>query len=217
VPALPNPARRPFERTRAVPQFQTQTTQILDQRHRTLPRIINLLPHCTHTHTHILAVPAPSAPELSTFLMNVAKKHNQKVDSAKIKQIAECRDIRLSLLLLQKTDDSKTDWEQKIEELVQDLAANPSTAVLDGCRSRCVELLQQHVPPASILDKISQYIYSHVPSHLHHTICAAVADCDLRLAAGTKPIFHLDLLLAQLALALAPAPTTHSADKVDVR
>jgi len=78
---------------------------------------------------------------------------------------------------------------------------------LNACRERLFELLAKQIPPDLILRVLTDALYKLGDPNFARSVCALVAQCDLKLGSGTKPTLHLDKFLAKL---VAACPTTRN-------
>ena len=189
-------------------KYSTQCSVILCC--ESLSRIIDPV----QSRCQLIRVPAPAAVDIAALLCDIAKRE-------KVNVTAECalstahdtdRDIRQAILIFQASlagggpkNRLLVDWQSAVLDVASMAVERQSVHRLNSCREKLVELLALQIPADLILRVLIEAFYRLLADteKLAHLMLTFAADCDLRLALGTKPIFHLDLFVAKIMTALS--------------
>jgi replication factor C subunit 3/5 len=165
----------------------------------------------------LIRVPAPAPVEIAALLCDVAKREKINVAHDYALNIAHDtdRDVRQALLTFQaslagggpkKSSEPMllVDWQSAVLDVASMAVERQSVNRLNSCREKLLELLAHQIPADLILRVLIEAFYRLFAQSeiLAHNVVTLAADCDLRLALGTKPIFHLDLFIAKIMTAL---------------
>ena len=163
-------------------------------------------------------VPAPSVAELSSLLAGVAKKEGLALPPELADRVAAAsgRSARRALLALEACRAAaypftpaqpveRPDWESYVSEIAAGTLADPSPKALYTARGQVYELLVNCIPPEVVLRSLSSEIGARLAKAggakgegLAVKAAAAAAKYDARLAAGSKPVFHIEAYLARV-------------------
>jgi len=161
-------------------------------------------------------VPAPSPPELAALLAGVARKEGLTLppDLADRVAAASDRSARRALLCLEACRAAaypftpgqaveRPDWETYVSEIAASALGDPSPKALYTARGQVYELLVNCIPPEVVLRTLSAEVGGRLArlgkgEVLAPQAAAAAAKYDARLAAGSKPVFHIEAYLARV-------------------
>ncbi len=157
-----------------------------------------------------IRVSSPSHDEISNVLQAVGKKENVVVPPQLAVSIARDsgRNLRRAILMLEAckvqngtltptTQVRKTDWEEYISQLAQDITQEQSPQRLLVAREKLYELLINCIPASVILKTLSVELMKNCDDELKHEIVEWAAFYDHRLHGGSKEIFHLEAFVAK--------------------
>jgi replication factor C subunit 3/5 len=172
-------------------------------------------------------VPAPTEPQISKILLNIAAKESLKVPESLALRIASEseRNLRRAILMLEAlkvkaavptnnnsnssnvtsisseldndTKIAKPDWQQFIDGIAKLICAEQSALQLNLIRGKLYELLVNCIPPDVILKALVSALLKRVDDQIKHEIVQTAAQYDHRMAQGSKPIFHLEAFIAK--------------------
>mmetsp|Transcript_17119 Transcript_17119/g.22273 ORF Transcript_17119/g.22273 Transcript_17119/m.22273 type:complete len:358 (+) Transcript_17119:138-1211(+) len=158
-----------------------------------------------------IRVGSPSAENIQSVLMNVAKMQGVALPDALALNIANesSRNLRRALLMLEAchvqqrdglTPDmpvQKTDWELYIRQLAMDVTREQTPQRLQAAREKLYELLVNCIPADVILKTLVSELLKNLDDTLKHEVVGWAAFYEHRLAMGSKEIFHLEAFLAK--------------------
>ena len=171
-------------------------------------------------------VPAPTPGELAALLAGVAKKEGLSLPSDLADRVAAAsgRSARRALLCLEACRAAaypftpgqpveRPDWEAYVSEIAAAALADPSPKALYAARGQVYELLVNCIPPEVVLRTLAAEVGGRLAKvgggggggggggkgeALATQAAAAAAKYDARLAAGSKPVFHIEAYLARV-------------------
>jgi len=157
-----------------------------------------------------IRVAAPTVDEIAASLVDVGKKEGATVPLDLAVTIARNsgRNLRRATLMLESaavsspslsasTSVVKADWEMYIESLAREITAEQSPQKLLVAREKLYELLINCIPATVILKTLAFHLLHSVDDELKHEIISAAAFYEVRMANGSKEIFHLEAFVAQ--------------------
>lgn len=156
-------------------------------------------------------VPLPTRTELCDVMSNVADREGTDISSVVMGRIADQPGINTRRALLQleslvicngsvvgeSATVQRADWEDFCREIALKLTQKQSVDQLVAVRKLFLMLLGHAVPEDVILRRVVLDILGCVDDEIAPAICSAAAKFDLRLAKGSKPIFHLEAFAAR--------------------
>lgn len=158
-----------------------------------------------------LRVAAPSYDEIVSVINDVGKKEGFTVPELLAYRIAmkSSRNLRRALLMLEATkvksfpftEDQVAqvpDWIEFTQYIGRLILDQQTPSQLLSIREKFYELLTHCIPPEVILSTLSAYLLEKVDNELKHEVIAIAANCEHRMARGTKPIFHLEAFAAHI-------------------
>jgi len=166
-------------------------------------------------------VPAPTPAELGGLLAGVAKKEGLTLPPELAARVAAAsgRSARRALLCLEACRAAsypfspsqpveRPDWESYVSEIAAAALADPSPKALYTARGQVYELLVNCIPPEVVLRTLAAEVGGRLAGMgsgggaageaLAAGAAAAAAKYDARLAAGSKPVFHIEAFLARV-------------------
>ncbi|OMH80347.1 Replication factor C subunit 5 [Zancudomyces culisetae] len=149
----------------------------------------------------LIRVPAPSHPEISELLLNIAQKEKIKLQPELALRIAEqsMRNVRKAVLMLESLYIQKypfndpenieiplTDWEAVIFSLGQSMLKAQSPQTIMQCRTVLYELLSHCIPPNLILRTLAFHLIERIDESLKAEVIAMAS-----LYVSLYPIFGI--------------------------
>ena len=158
-----------------------------------------------------IRVAAPSYDEIVSVINEIGKKEGFTVPELLSYRIAmkSSRNLRRALLMLEATkvksfpftEDQAVqvpDWVEFTQYIGRLIIEQQSPSQLLSVREKFYELLTHCIPQDIILTTLTNYLLEKMDNELKHEVVAIAAQCDHRMAKGTKPIFHLEAFAARI-------------------
>lgn len=158
-----------------------------------------------------LRIAAPTVDEIVPILKHVAHKENLRLSDVFARRIAveSKRNLRRALLSLEAskvrqypfTDDQiiqVPDWELFVREIANGILSEQTPKKLKEVRGQLYELLAHCIPPTVIIRTLVRDLISKLDSELKFRFVYFAALYEHRMQQGSKPIFHIEALVAKL-------------------
>ena len=91
----------------------------------------------------------------------------------------------------------KTDWEIYITQLATEITREQSPQKLLAAREKLYELLVNCIPASVIIKTLAMELMRNLDDELKHEVMEAAAFYEVRIARGSKDIFHLEAFIAK--------------------
>ena len=158
----------------------------------------------------MMRVPAPSIEEISTILVDIAKKQSLTLPGELAHRIAVAsnRNLRKAILAFEATKVAqypfvlnqpiqKPEWEIFISQIVDDILREQSPQRLMEIRGKLYELLSHCISAEVIITKLTLDLFPKLDSNLKSEVAHWAAFYEHRIQTGTKEIFHLEAFIAK--------------------
>eukprot|EP00803_Ostreobium_quekettii_P002071 evm.model.scf_1905.3 EVM.evm.TU.scf_1905.3 scf_1905:15545-20221(+) len=157
-----------------------------------------------------IRVAAPPAQEAAQMLQHVASSESIRLPADLANRIVEhCGgNLRRCLLSLEVCHSQQypfkdqqeipgMDWENYIQEIVNDILAEQSPKRLYLIRGKLYELLANCIPPEVIFQKLVTGLLTKLDDQLKRDVCKWAAHYEHKMQQGAKAIFHLEAFVAK--------------------
>jgi len=157
-------------------------------------------------------VPAPTVEEISTMLIQVARKEGCTcpLDLAMRISLHSDRNVRRALLMLEAARVQSgsvnlnatlpvplPDWELYVGRIAREILTEQSPSKLIHVRDMLYELLTNCIPSDIIIQTLTRELVKSIDETLKHEVAHWAAYYEHRIRQGSKDIFHLEAFIAK--------------------